>query len=164
MINGRGDTVYEDCTYHGTQDGPETDAPDEKEWQPARILVEEVEFGPTERQNVRVLRELVEPENGGFGWGYNGAGTSNAAAAILADALELGDPEKCGIALAAYPEDEVLVQLREDFCDDVLSQLCDQWRLRRGVVMRWSRAWYLQRGITQLPAALHALPAFQDER
>ncbi|GGN45840.1 DUF6166 domain-containing protein [Streptomyces fuscichromogenes] len=104
----------------GIQDGPETGRSDE-EWQPARILVEKPEFGPTERQQgTTVLRELAEPENSGFGWGYNGGGTSAAAAAILADALALGDPDTCGIGYTAYPEDEVLVQLREDFCDDVL--------------------------------------------
>ncbi|MEK8175021.1 hypothetical protein NKH77_55960 [Streptomyces sp. M19] len=59
--------------------GSESDRDDE-EWQPARILVEKPEFGPTERQyGVTVLRELAEPEDGGFGWGYNGGGTSAAA-------------------------------------------------------------------------------------
>ncbi|MFD8992261.1 hypothetical protein ACFVZ4_29970 [Streptomyces goshikiensis] len=156
--------TYQDWTYHGIQDGPESNRSDEKKWQPARILVEEAEFGPTERQDVTVLRELAEPEHGGFGWGYNGGGTSAAAAVILADALDLGDPDKCGIGYAAYPEDEVLVQMREDFCDDVLSQFCDQWRLRRGVVLRWSRAWYLQLGINNLPAALRELPQLQSQR
>ncbi|MFF2810353.1 hypothetical protein ACFVT2_24930 [Streptomyces sp. NPDC058000] len=138
-------------------------ARDEEEWQPARILVEEPEFGPTQRQNVTVLRELAEPEESGFGWGYNGGGTSVAAAAILADALDLGDPDKCGIGYLASPEDEVLAQLREDFCDDVLSQLSDQWRLRRGVVLRWSLAWYLQQGNDELPAALRELPPLQSQ-
>ncbi|MFD0297399.1 hypothetical protein [Streptomyces sp. NPDC127118] len=55
-------------------------------------------------------------------------------------------------------EDKTLGALREDFCDDVLSQCCDQWRLRRGVVLRWARAWYLQQGINALPAALYVLP------
>ncbi|MGX1025473.1 hypothetical protein RKD37_000088 [Streptomyces ambofaciens] len=154
---------YEDCTYHGVQDGLESDSSVAEEWQPARILVEKPEFGPTERQYVTVLRELTEPGTGGFGWGYNGGGTSAAAAAILADALDLGDPDTCGIGYAAYPEDEVLAQLREDFCDDVLSQLCDQWRLRRSVVLRWSLAWYMQRGIGSLPAALQHLPPLQSQ-
>ncbi|MFE4056695.1 hypothetical protein ACFXP3_10425 [Streptomyces sp. NPDC059096] len=41
--------------------------------------------------------------------------------------------------------------------------LCDQWRLRRGVILRWSLAWYLQRGITDLPAALTDLPPLQSQ-
>ncbi|MFJ6838485.1 hypothetical protein [Streptomyces sp. NPDC091209] len=68
-----------------------------------------------------------------------------------------------GSGYATYPEDEVLAQLREDFCDDVLSQLCDQWRLRRGVVLRWSLAWYLQRGIDKVPAAVRELPPLQGQ-
>ncbi|MDV6287114.1 hypothetical protein R2F25_00425 [Streptomyces sp. UP1A-1] len=68
-----------------------------------------------------MLRELAESAADDFGWGYNGGGTSAAAAAILADALHLGDPGKCGIGYATYPENEVLLQLREDFCDDLLS-------------------------------------------
>ncbi|MFE6470147.1 hypothetical protein ACFVGP_03485 [Streptomyces rochei] len=55
------------------------------------------------------------------------------------------------------------MQLRVDFCDDVLSQLCDQWRLRRGVVLRWSLAWNLQRGINEVPAALRELPPLQSQ-
>ncbi|MER7539524.1 hypothetical protein ABTX77_32775 [Streptomyces sp. NPDC097704] len=52
--------AYEDRTYHGIQQGSES----EGEWHPARLLVEEPEFGPTERQyGVTVLRELVEPEH-----------------------------------------------------------------------------------------------------
>ncbi|MEK8175020.1 hypothetical protein NKH77_55955 [Streptomyces sp. M19] len=82
---------------------------------------------------------------------------------ILADALDLGDPDKCGIGYLSSSEDDVLSQLREDFCDDVLSQLCDQWRLRRSVILRWSLAWYLQRGITNLPAALTELPPLQSQ-
>ncbi|MFE6086027.1 hypothetical protein [Streptomyces virginiae] len=47
------------------------------------------------------------------------------AALILADALELGDPDECGIGLSAYPENKALASMREDFCSDVLSQLCE---------------------------------------
>ncbi|MEU0398368.1 hypothetical protein ABZ208_37630 [Streptomyces sp. NPDC006208] len=155
--------AYEDCTYHGIQDGPKTGRGDDEEWQPTRILVETPEFGPTQRETLTVLRELAEPGGSGFGWGYDGTGTSNAAAAILADALDLGDPLECGIHFLSDREDETLRLLREDFCDDVLSQLCDQWRLRRGVILRWSLAWYAQRGIDERPGALQELPAFQDE-
>ncbi|MFZ3562715.1 hypothetical protein ACOKM5_43035 [Streptomyces sp. BH097] len=155
--------TYEDRTYHGIRVGPESERGDDEKWEPARILVEKPEFGPTQRQSVTLLRELAEPEDRGFGWGYNGGGTSVAAAAILADALDLGDPDVSGIGFLSPAEDDVLSQLREDFCDDVLSQLCDQWRLRRGVILRWSRAWYLQRGITDLPAALTELPPLQSQ-
>ncbi|MER7539523.1 hypothetical protein ABTX77_32770 [Streptomyces sp. NPDC097704] len=57
----------------------------------------------------------------------------------------------------------MLADLREDFCDDVLSQFYDQWRLRRGVILRWARAWYLQRGISELPVALRELPPLQSQ-
>lgn len=111
----------------------------------------------------KVLRELPKPENsGGFGWGYNGTGTSNTAAALLAGALDLGHPDQCGIGFTAQPQDKDLVRLREDFCEDVLSQFCDEWRLRRGVVLRWARAWYLQRGISDLPRALREPPPLLD--
>jgi hypothetical protein len=149
--------THEDLTYHGIQYGPDS-ADDDRAWEPARLLVEKPEDGPTERQNVEVLRELPEPDESGFGWGYNGGGTSAAAAAILADALDLGDPDECGIGYTAYPEDDALVRLREDFCHEVLSQACDESRLRRSAVLRWARGWYLQRGITALPTALRELP------
>jgi hypothetical protein len=51
-----------------------------------------------------VLRVLEELEHSGFGWGYNGGGTGAAAAAILADALDVDDE-----------------RLWEDFCIDVLA-------------------------------------------
>lgn len=88
-----------------------------------RLLVERPAEGPTERQSVTVLWELPEPSDGGFGWGYDGVGTSRAAAAILADALDLGpDIDRAGISVgASYPKDTVLVGLREEFCSDVLS-------------------------------------------
>jgi len=156
--------TYEDRTHHGIQDGPQTGTSDDEPWQPARILIQKPEFGPTQRQQgVTVLREPAEPENSSFGWGCNGGGTNAVAAAILADALGPGDPDTCGIRYAAYPEDEVLAQLREDFCDDVLSPLCDQWRLRRGVILCWPRAGHLQGGIEELPAALRKHPLLQGQ-
>ncbi|WP_411119893.1 hypothetical protein [Streptomyces sp. 058-1L] len=151
--------AYEDRTYYGIPGG----GGDEDEWQPARLLVEKPEDGPTQRETVKVLRELPEPEDsGGFGWGYNGTGTSHTAASVLADALDLGEPEECGIAFMAHPEDRVLVALREDFCVDVLSQFCDEWRLGRGAVLRWARGWYVQRGISELPTAVRDLPPLVD--
>ncbi|MFH8642344.1 hypothetical protein [Streptomyces goshikiensis] len=148
--------AYEDRTYHGIPRSKGT---------PARLLVESPEDGPTQRLSVQVLRELKakdEDRLGGFGWGYNGSGTSRAAAAVLADALDLGDPEKAGISFTGWPQDDILIRLREDFCIEVLSQFCDEWRLRRGVVVRWAHSWYAQRGIGELPAALRELPPLTD--
>ncbi|NUK23499.1 DUF6166 domain-containing protein [Streptomyces lunaelactis] len=153
--------AYEDRTYHGIQGV----GSDEDEWQPARLLVEKPEDGPTQRENVTVLRELKakdEDELGGYGWGYNGGGTSRAAAAVLADALDLGTPEKAGLSMSEWPQDDTLVALREDFCVDFLSQFCDEWRLGRAAVLRWARGWHLQRGIAELPVALRELPPLAD--
>jgi hypothetical protein len=142
-----------DWTYHGL--GPLV-TEDER----AHILVEVTEFGPTERQKVTVLRELAEPAYGGFNWGYNGGGPGRAAAAILADALDLGDPDTCGIGPAASPRNITLGDLRFDFCWDVLTQFCEEWRMRRGAVLRWVRGWYAEHGITDLPqAAVQPPPA-----
>jgi hypothetical protein len=52
----------------------------------------------------------------------------------------------------------MLVKLREAFCEDVLSQMCEEFRLRRGVVLRWARGWYAQQAITDLPRAVADLP------
>ncbi len=38
----------------------------------------------------------------------------------------------------------------------------DEWRLGRAAFLRWARGWYLQRGITDLPAALRELPPLID--
>src|SRR5580704_11367474 len=61
-----------------------------------------------------------------------------AAAAILADALSLGDPPTTHrpVLAAAGP---TLITLHEDFTCDVMSQLWEEWRLRRGAVLRWVR-------------------------
>lgn len=140
-----------DRTYHGIP----AQHDDIEDGVPARILVEHPESGPTQRQNGKVLRELaVGADELGFGWGYNGGGTSQAAAAVLADALNID------IELIEFPAgtDRLLCRLREDFCEDVLSQLCDEWRLRRGAVLRWVRGWYAQYGLRDLPAAVAELP------
>ncbi|BDM74930.1 hypothetical protein HEK616_84170 (plasmid) [Streptomyces nigrescens] len=141
----------EDCTYHGIARTEEA---------AARLIVEKPENGPTERRNVQVLRELKptdEEEFGGFGWGYNGSGTSRVAAAIIADALDLRDAEKSGLGFPGWPQDDTLIELREDFCTEVLSQLTDEWRLRRSVVLRWIHSWHVQHGIVKLPEAISAL-------
>lgn len=95
---------------------------------------------------------------GGFNWGYNGTGPLRAAAAILADALSLGDPADCGMDPFSPRPDTILITLRGDFTWDVTSQLCEEWRLRRGAVLRWVRGWYAEHGITGIPAAAAQLP------
>lgn len=125
------DRADSDRTYHGLQQGADDGSADEEEWEPARLLVEQTRFGPTERESAAVLRKLEEPEHSGFGWGYNGGGTSATAAAILADALDL-DPDEFDLIEA---DDETLESLREDFCTDVLAVCADEFRLRRGAVL-----------------------------
>ncbi|WP_410595478.1 hypothetical protein [Amycolatopsis sp. lyj-23] len=75
--------VDEDWVYHGYE--PENG--------PRQIEVETPERGPTERASATVLRQLRPQistiEGHTFGWGYNGNGTSVAAAAILTDVLDL---------------------------------------------------------------------------
>ncbi|MEU1824214.1 hypothetical protein ABZ502_17525 [Streptomyces abikoensis] len=50
------------------------------------------------------------------------------------------------MSVIAYPQDDTLVALREDFYSDVLSQFCDEWRLGLAAGLRWARGWYLQPG------------------
>jgi hypothetical protein len=66
------------------------------------------------------------------------------------------------LSMSEWPQDDTLVALREDFCADLLSQFSDEWRLGRAAILRWARGWYLQRGITDLPAALQDLPPLVD--
>jgi hypothetical protein len=148
---------YEDSdrTYHGTKAARD----DEPEWGPVRIIVECPEVGPTEREDVKVPRELRPPSHKGFGWGYNGHGTSYAAAAILADALNVEQAK-----FAAATVDDLDWQLREDFCTDVLATMCGEWRLRRGAVLRWLRGWYAQHEISELPAAVATLPPIHIDK
>jgi len=134
-----------DWTYHGIDGGDDE----------ARVLVEEMEWGPTERQNVTVLRELLpQPGEGGFLWGYTGGGPTRAAAAILADALDLPGPGPGEFHGTRMLDDPVWVGLRNDFSADVLSQLCSEWRLRRGAILRWARGWYTEQGLTSIPQAV----------
>lgn len=126
----------DDRTYHGITDD-ETGS--------SLIEIELAEFGPTERTGVYVLRTMRSSEAVGsnsFGWGYNGGGTSAAAQEILADAL--GEAPSW--------------ELREDFCEDVLSQMTDEWRLRRGAILRWVRGWYAVRPNEVLPVMIEQLP------
>jgi hypothetical protein len=131
-----------DVTYHGIQDDEQVNATF-----PGRIFVEQSKTGPTERETAKTLWELVQGRGTGwfglqFGWGYNGTGTSAAARAILADAM------------GVEPSDD----LREDFAADVLTYLCDEWRLRQGAVLRWVRGWYAEHGISSLPSSVANLP------
>lgn len=131
-----------DVTYHGIQDDEHVNATFF-----GRIFVEQSKTGPTERETAKTLRELAQGRGSGwsglqFGWGYNGTGTSAAARAILADAT------------GVEPSDD----LREDFAADVLTYMCDEWRLRQGAVLRWVRGWYAEHGISPLPSSVANLP------
>ena len=140
-----------DWTYHGVGQDMSADGR-------AHVIVESAEVGPTERQHAILLRELPEPPFADFNWGYGGTGPELAAAAILADALILGDPYDCGLGLAGQTQDATFSALRVDFCCDVLRHLCEEWRLSRGTVLRWVRGWYAEHGITALPQAVAQLP------
>jgi hypothetical protein len=146
------DGARDDWTYHGVYRLDDNDR--------AHILVEQIAFGPTERQGVAVLREIPEPQHGGFLWGYVGGSPTRAAEAILADALDLPDLSTLDDAhVPGRDRDRTSIRLRNDFCIDVLSQLCHEWRLRRGAVLRWVRGWYAEHGITNVPLAAIRLPA-----
>lgn len=143
-------TGEDDRTYHGIEgdDGV------------CRIYVESSEYGPTEREIAEqkgrlLIRELHTPDEehgAGFGWGYNGGGTSRTAAAVLADALN--EPQE----RYDSARDELTTRFREDFCEDVLAQFCPEWRLSRGAVLRWARGWYAQQGLTPISKVLITLP------
>jgi hypothetical protein len=138
--------IETDWTYHGITDNPKSLT--------GRIVVETSHDGPTDREHVQVLRKLrVSPSRHAFGWGYNGNGTSCSAAAILADALALGDPARAGMTIDS-PTNDTLCRLREAFCWDVLTVVGSEWRLRRAGVLRWAHGWYLANGIEILPAVL----------
>ncbi len=131
-----------DVTYHGIQDDEQVNATFS-----GRIFVEQSKTGPTERETAKTLRELAQGRGTGwsglqFGWGYNGTGTSAAARAILVDAI------------GVEPSDD----LREDFAADVLTYMCDEWRLRQGAVLRWVRGWYAEHGTSPLPSSVANLP------
>ncbi|MCM3920270.1 hypothetical protein ND748_01015 [Frankia sp. AiPs1] len=124
---------------------------DPDEWHPSRILVETPASGPTQREDAKVLREIAELADGGFGWGHNGSSTSRTAAVVLADALDL-DLE--AVEFGGIRDGDPLGDLREDFCAEVLTDLCDEWRLNRRALVRWAAGWYHQRGITDAPPLL----------
>ncbi len=155
--------MYRDRLYHGFFDrerdrrNQASDADEYAEVQ--RILVEKPAGGPTERRSVKVLYELLPPDAarfGGFHWGYHGTGPSRVAAAVLADSLELPADTTGRGPFAA--DDPVLGELSAAFVVDVVSELCDEWRLRCTLVMRWARAWYLHNYPAHLPVRLHQIP------
>lgn len=157
---------YQERTYHGLQGRAARPtvsrvtgrwarrgalAEDSDEWHPSRVLVEVPASGPTAREKTEVLRLLSPPEECDFGWGYNGHGTSHTAAAVLADALDV-DIET--IAFVGSRPDKTLADLREDFCAEVLTDLCDEWRLNRRAILRWTVGWYAKYGLTKAPPIL----------
>jgi hypothetical protein len=139
-----------DWTYHGL--------PGRDDAQP-RILVEKTIWGLTEREGVEVLRELHwDPAVGGFHWGYRGSGPTRAAAALLADALTLGDGDSWERYDLGQDALRIRTQLRIDFLWDVTGVLTPEWRMRRSAVLRWVRGWYADKGIADVPAEATGLP------
>lgn len=142
----------EDWVYHATtpEDGPR------------RIEVETSASGPTQREAVTVLRRLRPQIRTGeghtFGWGYNGYGTSVAAAAILTDLLGLPADTWWG-TMSPNGEDEVLVRLREDLCREVLIDAADEWRLSRIALLRWIAGWYTLNHLPAPPGLVAAMRA-----
>jgi len=142
----------EDWVYHGY----------EPEEGPRRIEVETPASGPTQRESVTVLRTLrpqtSRVEGHTFGWGYNGNGTSVAAAAILSDVLDLPRDLWWG-TLSRTGEDEVLVRLREDLCREVLIDAADEWRLSRIALLRWTAGWYALNRVGPYPGVVAGIRA-----
>lgn len=128
-------THDDDRIYHGTNND---DSENPNDW--FRVVVELTEFGPTEREASYQLRQLRPPNKDmSFGWGYNGGGTSQTAEAVLRDALNLG------------PSQDLPVELREDFCEDVVAHFAEEFMVRRGAVIRWIRGWAVDRDDVELP-------------
>ncbi|MER5322391.1 DUF6166 domain-containing protein [Streptosporangium roseum] len=127
----------EDRTYYGV-----TSSETGGNW----IEVAKTEFGQTERDTTSALYHLTPigmyEDVDEFTWGYTKTGPHATGLAVLADALGQ-EPSK---------------DLLEAFVDDVVSQFPNEWRMRRGAVLRWARGWYAQHNIDILPAALRDLP------
>lgn len=130
----------EDRCYHGVQGDPDIN----KE-RVSRIFVELAEWGPTERQEPVVLRELQPLDSTvSFRWNYLGNGPTAAAEAILNDALGF-EPDR---------------PLRNAFIEDFIAHCSNDFRLRRGAILRWARGLLEQKGVPteQLPPVLGNLP------
>ena len=148
--------VVDDWVYHGhdPEDGPR------------RIEVETPESGPTQRESVTVLRrlrpQLSNLEGHTFGWGYNGYGTSVAAAALLTDVLDL-PAELWWMTMSraeeGEAEDETLVRLREDLCREILIDAADEWRLSWIALLRWICGWYTLNHLGPYPALVAGIRA-----
>lgn len=107
----------------------------------ARVLVETHAGDTSHHEHASVVFAMTARTDSEFKWDSHGSVSSRAAASILAHALALGDPDRCGIGLSSSAPDGALVTLREAFRADFLSQLPSQWRLRRSVIVRWTRDW-----------------------
>lgn len=109
-----------DLTYHGY-----LVRTDRYVTEPCRI---EVELTSMEgfRKKPEMLKRLLIPEDGAFNWGYDGHGPYRAAEAVLSDALE---------------QEELDKRLVRAFACDFLTQVTGEWRIRRGMVLRWVRGW-----------------------
>lgn len=144
--------VDDDWVYHGY----------EPEHGPRRIDVETPESGPTQRESVTVLRRLRPQTSAGeghtFGWGYNGYGTSVAAAAILTDVLGL-PADLWWMTMSRAAEDELSVRLREDLCREILIDAADEWRLSRIAVLRWVCGWYTLNHVGPYPGVVAGIRA-----
>jgi len=150
---GDGSTIVDnspgDWTYHGKYGETGSQAS-------ARILVEEVDFGPGPQREGTVLREISPPADGGFLWGYTGGSPTRVAEALLADVLELPRVEALGNTDLGPGLEPLWVQIRNDLIMEVISQQCSEWRVRRCALLRWVRGWYADHGLSSVPApALH---------
>ncbi len=117
-----------------------------------RVFVAHPSQGNVEK--VRVIRELTVDYLDGqshFNWGYGGAGPYRTAAAVLADALELGSVEEAGMGWWVGEElDPPGAALCEAFREDFVQYFGSEWRLGRPAVLRWALGWSQQTAI-QLP-------------
>ena len=99
------------------------------------------------------------PPYGGFLWGYTGGSPAQAAEALLTDALALPTLDTLDKTGPTMGHDTLSVRLRNDFTFDVMSQLGDEWRLRRGAVLRWVRGWYVEHDLDRPPRIVLSPPA-----
>lgn len=129
-----------DWTYHGKYREPGNEAS-------AQLLVEQVDLGPAAEREGAVLREIKPPADGGFLWGYTGGSAARVAEALLADALELPRLQVLGSTDLGPGLDRLWLQIRNDFIEEVISQQCSEWRMRRSALLRWVRGWYAGHGI-----------------